>query len=847
MDAIYTDFARANTVFYDHPKRLAPSPSNRAFTVTEALPAASRGGRWRVSSGRVWVYYTPPAVTLPEQGWKIHLSASAEHAEETVRIAAEVCVENRVAFKHLSSHDVHARTNAKDAPRESAGKLVTVYTGDDEQLETLVRTLGRFTAHLDGPHILSDLRWVQGPVFVRYGGFHPLVVVEHGVRLPALRHPDGHLVPDRRQPFFDPPAWAKLPAFLQDAADELSDKEPPTGFPFVTGVLHHSNAGGIYTALDDGQPVVLKEARPLAGTTPDGRTAIERARTEESILRRLSIVGVVKVVRSVQAFGHHYLVLERVDGVALNRAVAARHPLVYPEPSPDSLLKYQDWAAGVTIQLRRIVRQLHDQGVTHGDLHPGNVLVNEDGQVTLVDFEMATEVHADAPPLIGVPGFVAPMGTNGVASDLFALERLELFLYAPVAAMLDLHPALPNRFKNWAHRRFSSPSEARGPMLSSGLDDGAHTSTLISELSVQLVADATPERADRLWPGDPAQFDEPGYSLAHGALGPLVALHTAGAEVPEQCVDWVADAVAEAPLSAGLMDGLAGAALGLRVLGRESAAHNAISRCLEAPTPWDTPGLHSGPTGTALAYLRHPELHQEALRLFYEIADRSNGWIRPPAAGPVATGSAGLLRGHTGAALLALSLHDAGLGSGMLALAEGALRADLAACTLVKDGSSQVHEGWRYLPYLGAGSAGIAYVLAELLHRLPGSALAPNLPALVRAAYPEFVLEPGLLQGRAGLMLVLAHSNSKGPRDPLSKHAMERHLSYLRSYAIPRPYGLGMPGRGLMRLSCDLATGSAGVLWALTSLRDNARFAPPFLDLPPVDTSRARDITEGGR
>lgn len=59
-----------------------------------------------------------------------------------------------------------------------------------------------------GPYVLSDLRWHDGPLYLRYGGFRPMQVRDQRDRLvAAVQHPAGHLVPDRREPAFTPPDW----------------------------------------------------------------------------------------------------------------------------------------------------------------------------------------------------------------------------------------------------------------------------------------------------------------------------------------------------------------------------------------------------------------------------------------------------------------------------------------------------------------------------------------------------------------------------------------------------------------------------------------------------------------
>ncbi|MGK3905414.1 hypothetical protein ABI049_15600, partial [Enterococcus faecium] len=80
-----------------------------------------------------------------------------------------------------------------------------------------------------------------------------------------------------------------------------------------------------------------------------------------------------------------------------------------------------------------------------------------------------------------------------------------------------------------------------------------------------------------------------------------------------------------------------------------------------------------------------------------------------------ATGAAGLLRGGAGAALFALRLFERTTDPAHLGLAERLLDDDLAALVPAADGSLQIDEGWRAMPYLATGSAGVGIVLADLL------------------------------------------------------------------------------------------------------------------------------------
>ena len=65
---------------------------------------------------------------------------------------------------------------------------------------------------------------------------------------------------------------------------------------------------------------------------------------------------------------------------------------------------------------------------------------------------------------------------------------------------------------------------------------------------------------------------------------------------------------------------------------------------------------------------------------------------------------AGLLRGSSGPALLFVRLFEETGDEALLDLAATALRQDLRRCREAADGSLQVNEGWRMMPYVADGS-----------------------------------------------------------------------------------------------------------------------------------------------
>ncbi|MCU0975245.1 MAG: protein kinase [Steroidobacteraceae bacterium] len=76
------------------------------------------------------------------------------------------------------------------------------------------------------------------------------------------------------------------------------------------------------------------------------------------------------------------------------------------------------------------LRVLHDAGVLHRDLKPGNVMLREDGSVALIDFGMAKQLDIDAGltmggEIFGTPYYMSPEQGHGrdtdARSDLYSL------------------------------------------------------------------------------------------------------------------------------------------------------------------------------------------------------------------------------------------------------------------------------------------------------------------------------------------------------------------------------------------------------------------------------------------
>jgi hypothetical protein len=358
-------------------------------------------------------------------------------------------------------------------------------------------------------------------------------------------------------------------------------------------------------------------------------------------------------------------------------------------------------------------------------------------------------------------------------------------------------------------------------------DAGQHWPTIRRELVAGIRSTATPSRPDQLFPGDPHRTTYGGATMGYGAAGVLFALAMADEEVPAELTQWLFHAARrpQGCVGAGFYDGSHGVAYVLDQLGRTDEALSLLSSA-PAERSVGEYGLFSGQAGIGLNLLHFARRTGDDgyLQRAITLGDNVRRIVAAPSAGAVPM-PAGLFHGYTGAALLCLQLHETTGRSEYLDSAEAALRRDLAACSFLPDGTFQVQSGQRRLMYLDAGSAGIAAVLSRFLARRADADLSAVLSAIHRGCSIPFVLHPGLFQGRAGLIAVL--SEASGTHD--DDNGLSAQVDRLGWHAIRRHDTLAFPGFGLTRLSCDLATGTAGVLAALLSVYEHASIALPFL------------------
>lgn len=857
MTERYEIYTLADRLFYDRvDQQRAEYPD---FPIsTRPVPDG-----WEHLAAETWMHYAPLGSSLPPQGWKIHVSSCLDDAERVLAAVWDYCVPREISFKFLRSRPVMVMHNSKAAFRGSSGKLVTIYPLGEDQLELALKELDTILAGVKGPYILSDLRYGAGPLFVRYGGFTmQYCLAESGERVPAIADGEGRLVPDVRGPTFSVPSWVALPRFLET---HLAARNAVTlaGLPYeIENVIQFSNGGGVYLGRDlrTQERVVLKEGRPHAGLDVEGRDAVTRLQHERDILERLSGLDVVPAVHDYFTLGdHHFLVQEFIDGNQLQRLLVLRYPLTHSDCSQEAVADYAGWALDMLARIKRAVGALHERGVVFGDLHPSNILLSGEDRLVLIDFEVASLAKDYARAALAHPAFHAPADRRGVDVDRYSLACLHLGLFAPqTTIMLGLHRAKAVQLAQLVTDTFPVPSamidEAVRTILGAATEEGAAALRNLplpapdpnswrqvrDAMRCAILASATPERDDRLFPGDIAQFEPGGgINLAYGAAGVLLALSATDAGRFPEHEDWLRKrALAPQPgIGPGFYSGLHGAAYVLEVLGHRQDALNIVDLCRREKWELLELNLFSGLAGIGLNLLHFGEItgESELTDLAYRIVDITADRLGGPDDVPEISGGtnphAGLMYGSAGLALLFVHAYERTGDAALLDQAAVALRQDLRRCVRTDDGTLQVNQDWRTLPYLDEGSAGIGLVIARYLAHREDEVFTAALDDIRLATQSQYYVQAGLFTGRSGIIACLGMGMRPGAaftkEGPDAEVAGQIHR--LSWHALPYGGGLAFPGDQLLRLSMDFATGTAGVLFALgAALHDRPVFLPFF-------------------
>ncbi|NHZ82175.1 membrane translocator [Massilia sp. CCM 8695] len=850
-------YLRPSKRFYEH-GYTHYQPGEELISLVRPM-LEGRAEPWKVHRSDVWTHILPANRTesnkLPVQGWKIHVSAIAANCRNLLVKVAALALENNIQFKFANDTETLKMMTSKRWSRGGSGKFITLYPPTDEKFREIIEKAYAVLKDDIGSYILSDRRYKDSRcLYYRYGGITSVTKLLYtSEKQPVIFSPDGEQIPDNRTPYFETPPWTSDP-FPEEQPDH-AEFTLNNGRYLVTEALGFSNTGGVYLSTEtaSGRQVVIKEARPYIELGEDDMDAVARLVQEEKILRLLGGTGLAPEIHdSFRDWENYYVVEEYFPAPDIRLVMLESSPLVDTRPSIAASEKFYNIYKKAFGSALRGMARIHAQGIVIGDVSPKNILVDRDSMtVRFIDLEGAFRPGIDEPQRLHTPEFRIPSKGRELNStyddDTFAIGVIMMYAIFPIAAMQFLREDL---FSAVLPRLVADVGWANTPALSiiTQLVDNKITCSQAADLLEQseytieqpikrrpLERDMPIEISDHmarfitsnyrldkiftLFPVDPfGQRDNPS-SFGFGATGIIHTLSACGYDIPLPALERQRNELAALKLdeiTPGFLVGTSGIAWCSLLAGDRETAERLLKHANHSPLTHAHHSLYFGMAGIGMAnlaaYLRLKDGRylDAAVNLAMTLEKQSKENERGVYWEEDGQVWIGFGYGQSGVALFLLRLSQVTGEEKWRAMGKKAVLYDMSWGRELEPGNLTVaanpEDTSTYEHYIEEGSAGIVKV--AIRYGLWGSELDGFMGDIDRK-YASFA---GVIFGLAGFADVLIDAYRYSNDKKYLTMADSSLQGIIDLYLLKFDDGYATPGENLFRITCDYATGVAGVM-----------------------------------
>jgi len=182
----------------------------------------------------------------------------------------------------------------------------------------------------------------------------------------------------------------------------------------IISMLGLGGMGAVYKAYDRDieQPIALKIIRPDLASNPE---LLQRFKQELLLARQIAHKNVVRIFDVRESGGTRFITMEYIDGRDLRHLLAEKGKL----PVPEALEIIRQACAGLAAA--------NAEGVIHRDLKPGNIMLDQNGRVVVMDFGLARTLAGDGMTqtgaMLGTMEYMSPEQAKAERLD----QRSDLF------------------------------------------------------------------------------------------------------------------------------------------------------------------------------------------------------------------------------------------------------------------------------------------------------------------------------------------------------------------------------------------------------------------------------------
>ena len=390
-----------------------------------------------------WLMLRFPGNELPDQGWKLHISATRLNYLQVLQSCLNVLSKAKCSFKVVAKLAYLSSMESPLAQRSQVGKFITIYPKNEAEAVKIAYELDENLTGLHGPRIPSDCPIkLDSLVHYRYGSFRSQYLIdEMGQMTPAMLSTTGELIADRRKPYFEMPDGIRNPFQIEGLTKKRVFTGPIGKRYQVHNAIDQKPKGGVYLAEDTQRGVfcVIKEGRCHTLVDDEGRDSIYRIKHEFEILNK---IGKCQWVPKVYDFfcqeQNAFLVMEYISSKSLGHYVQEKLQ-VSQLISENELFMYFK-------QMLDMLKHIHKKRIVLRDFTPNNCLI-ADENLYIIDWELASDLDSKESPIYyHTPGYASPQQIEGLSpclsDDIYSLGCVLFFL------LTGRNPNFGNRHDN---------------------------------------------------------------------------------------------------------------------------------------------------------------------------------------------------------------------------------------------------------------------------------------------------------------------------------------------------------------------------------------------------------------
>ena len=544
----------------------------------------------------------------------------------------------------------------------------------------------------------------------------------------------------------------------------------------------------------------------------------------------------MKAIDYFRVWEHVFLVEECIEGETLAKWIARN----YPFSRENNVKQYLEAVKKIILSVRDIIVEMHKCDVAMCDLQTQNIMVDEYGNVNLIDFEISSSCSSCEDVGMETKGFTHPLNKLARDKDWYALSRILSYCVLPIGPVTDLCSDMYKKHCLWIRQNFgreffefyikiqkeiceyiTNRDKIFGKIYDAEYlvpEEQINISDIILKLKRGLLSNCNKQK-DALINGDIRQYETDcgKYNLLYGGFGAVWALKQNG-ELPEEITDWINEkipVILDGNYNSGLMTGKAGIALVLCKAGYMEESVKLIRKVMDSYKSIENDiSFRSGLAGIGIALLSFYKTVGE--EKFIENAERIAVLIKEKIENNVIfklfdwdSVEIGFMDGFSGVSILFTLLYEVTKKEKYRAYAEQLIRKDIENMEFIpEDGSMQAYDKSRnrFLPYLANGSIGVGSAIS-LFHRISGQAqFKGELTAIVKANNFRCCYDAGLLDGAGGFALLSCISKEE---------SMKKTLERMQIFMVEDEEKILIPGKFSYRFSSDIYSGVSGIILSL--------------------------------